>query len=293
MVKSAERTCAILEYIAQSSEGYTVAEICRKLDIPRNSATALLSTLAAFDYLLLEPRRKKYLLGPKVLILANRYQDNLDLAVISQPYLAKLAERTKESVALAVRRGRSILFVNRVNSRQPIIRPLQVGTMSPVYASAAGKAMMAYWPEEEIRAYLFKKSFEPITPKTVVDPAGILKEIDLIRQGGLGTCLEGLVEGVSAFSRPIFGPNGSVVGSLAVSMPSFRADEEIICNVAEALRDVSGELSLRLGFNPLPDRNGVGKDIFFQGGSKPPARHDGELPSQISEMNVMEISYDG
>jgi IclR family acetate operon transcriptional repressor len=65
-----ERALAIMESIAQRANGLTNAEISRKLEIPRSSASYILKTLEKTGYLRRERGTGKYLLGSKLFSLA-------------------------------------------------------------------------------------------------------------------------------------------------------------------------------------------------------------------------------
>jgi DNA-binding IscR family transcriptional regulator len=66
-----ERALAIMESIAQRANGLTNAEISRKLEIPRSSASYILKTLEKTGYLRRERGTGKYLLGSKLLSLTH------------------------------------------------------------------------------------------------------------------------------------------------------------------------------------------------------------------------------
>jgi DNA-binding IclR family transcriptional regulator len=67
--KAVERALAIMESIAQRANGLTNAEISRKLEIPRSSASYILRTLEKTGYLRRERGTGKYLLGSKLFSL--------------------------------------------------------------------------------------------------------------------------------------------------------------------------------------------------------------------------------
>ena len=65
-----ERALAMLEAVAQESEGLSNAEISRKLQMPKSSASYILRTLEKQGYLNRNPETGKYRVGLKVLSLS-------------------------------------------------------------------------------------------------------------------------------------------------------------------------------------------------------------------------------
>jgi DNA-binding IclR family transcriptional regulator len=259
MVKSADRVIKILEYVGQKGEGYTHIQIASALQIPKSSLTALLANLIQTEYLTYDPNTKRYSLGPQLLYLAGRFLENLDIVSIGQPFVKRLSQMTNESVALAIPSGNDVLFVCKENSPQPILRSLEVGARLPAYATAAGKAIMAFWPHEKIEGYLASENLMPITKNTVIQADRIRAELDAIRQGGLSYSRDGFQEGVSAFGRPVFDAHGGTAASLAISGPSFRIDNEKEELIEKSLLRIAEELSHQLGFHGRALAGGLGR----------------------------------
>lgn len=259
MVKSADRVVRILEYVGQKGEGYTHIQIASALGIPKSSLTALLTNLIDTEYLTYDPATKRYSLGPQLLYLAGRFLENLDIVPVGQPFVKRLCQMTDESVAMAIPSGNDVLFVCKENSPQPILRSLEVGARLPVYATAAGKAIMAFWPQERIDEYLASGPLSPITKDTVVKADRIRAELEAIRHGGLSYSRDGFQEGVSAFGRPVFDAHGRAAASLAVSGPSFRVDKAKEDLIEKCLIQIAEELSHQLGFHGRAVAGGSGR----------------------------------
>ena len=252
LVKSAERAVDVMEFVALSPNGKTHTEIADALGIPGSSTTGLLNTLVCKDCLVFDKTSKLYTLGPKVLYMAGLYLDHMDLVEIGRPYVKRLYELTEESVALTVAIDGDIQFIYRLNSTQPVIRPLQVGARSPIYATAAGKAMLAFRPDDDIEDYLNSTPLVKITPKTVCDKQELLAELEAVRRGEPASCLDGLKEGVTGFARPVLRAQGKAVGAMAVTTPTFRLSDQKKQLILAALVETADQFSERLGYS----RNG-------------------------------------
>jgi IclR family KDG regulon transcriptional repressor len=248
MVKSAERAIRILEGIAQARGGLTHTEMCQALRIPSGSLTPLLNTLRTLGYLLLDESGKKYLLGPSVLFLSRRYQEELDIVQIGQPFLTELVRVTGEASAITIQNGNRSTVVAKVNSPLPVRPSLNLGDSAPLYAGASGKIYLAFRSDEEIHRYLSTVELKRFTPKTPVRPDQIWHELRAIRAGALSYSRECIFEGVTAVAAPVRDFSGKVVATFIVSAPTSRMGVEKEKAVEKALREASAALSEKLGF---------------------------------------------
>ena len=74
-----ERALSMLEAVSQDSEGLTNAEISRKLQIPKSSASYILRTLEKRGYLNRDSATGKYRVGLKVLSLSRGALSGIDV----------------------------------------------------------------------------------------------------------------------------------------------------------------------------------------------------------------------
>lgn len=249
MVKSADRTILILEKIAGKKEGLTHGELSAALQIPKSSLTSLLANLQKRNYLSFDHDNRHYALGPQILILASHYLAGLDLVETGRPIINDLMTATEESTGLTIKKGNEILTVYNKNCPHPIMHSLKIGDRAPVYATAAGRAILAHLPAEEIHQYLESVELKAITPATVTDRNRILSELKSIRTSGIAYCREEFHEGSTAMAAAVFDMHGKVAASIHVVAPSIRFNASKESLIADALRRAAAELSNRLGFS--------------------------------------------
>jgi DNA-binding IclR family transcriptional regulator len=252
MVKSAHRALQILEAVSSSPSGLKHSEIAGILKIPKGSLSLLLSDLVSQDYLGLDPDRKRYLLGPQILVIAKRYLAGIDVVQLGRPILRKLVSDSGECVEIGVRRENDVLMICREDCSRPLRSVIQIGDRAPLHATAAGKAILAHLPEEEIEKYLSMVPFKAFTKKTITHARPLRKELEAIRAGGVAYCREELNEGVVAMGMPVFDADGRVHASIVIPIPTIRFNHKKEKRVELALREGAWTLSHQLGFNGLP-----------------------------------------
>lgn len=254
MVKSVERVSQILRLTGNSTDGLSNAQIAKTLNIPKSTLSALLNSLVSHGYLSLDASSLRYRLGPFLLALAGRYIGSLDMVKIGQNFLKQLTLKTEESSGLEIPHGPDIMLVAKEDSPQPVLHLLEIGERAPIYATAAGKTILAYRSDFEIKKYLDSVALVPFTDNTITDPNRIWEEIAEIRSGSLAYNRGELNALSIAIAAPVFDLHGSLIAALVVIMPAFRSDDKKNKIIEDALREASVALSHELGFEPEPKK---------------------------------------
>jgi DNA-binding IclR family transcriptional regulator len=260
MVKSAYRVIQILEAVASSRAGLKHGDLAEALKIPKGSLSLLLSDLISQDYLALKDDSRCYVLGPQVLVIANRYLSGLDLVQLGRPIMQEMVEATNECVEIAVRRGKEMLVVGREDCSRPLRSVIPIGDRAPLHATAAGKAMLAFFPPEERDQHLSAADLQALTRKTITHPRVLRSELEAIRAGSMAYSREELNEGITAMALPVFDSDGRVNASMVIPVPTIRFNAKKEKRVEAALRRGTTELSRKLGFGGSPGRNGLSFD---------------------------------
>ena len=151
---------------------------------------------------------------------------------------------------LAILKGVEILFVSKEECFQPLKFSVEIGDRAPAYATACGKAILANLPDNEISKYFKKVKFVSTTENTITSLDMLKKELETVRAKGLAYSYEEYQKGISAIGAPIFDFRGSVFGSIIVTMPSGRFDDEKRKFIEPKLLAASSSISRQLGFDP-------------------------------------------
>lgn len=221
------RVLGLFEAVSAAREGRTLAQLSVQLGSPKSSLLLLLRPLVAGGYLLHVDNR--YRLGAAAYKLASAILATRDLAQSMGPYLEDLATRTRESVFLALldREARLVTYVDRIDSPQAVRYSVPVGTMRPLYCSAAGLVLLAFQDEEWRERYLRTAHIKPLTPDTVVGKAAIRAQLARIREEGVAVSVGAAVAGVAGIAAPVFDPDGSVCAALLIGAPADRFRGEL------------------------------------------------------------------
>ncbi len=252
-VQAVKRAIAILKVFSSDEPELGVSEISRRLGIPKSTVSRLLATLEEEGLVAQDPETGLYRLGVELIRLANSVHRFTDLKRIARPYMRKLAIDVGESVSIAVLQGRDVVNLDVYVPPGHLIKRIGwAGRLMPAYATAAGRAILAYLPRDE-RKDVLSGPFQAYTSRTITDPARLRIELQRIRAQGYAMAFEELEEGLHAVSAPIFNYEGHVIASLSVSGPAYRLTPERMREIAPKVVETTLRISAEMGYRPAEE----------------------------------------
>ena len=168
-IQSVDRAVTLLEAIAEAGGESTLTELSHRTQLNISTCHHLLSTLVQRGYVAKVPVRRSYALGARILYLSNACLRQVDLPARAAPFIEKINERTGETVHLAVLQGDAMMKVAKRESRHPVrVDTGTLGKTDAAHATATGKAMLAWLPEDDMRRVL-SHGLTRFTPKTITE----------------------------------------------------------------------------------------------------------------------------
>ncbi|WP_137177568.1 IclR family transcriptional regulator [Roseomonas sp. AR75] len=251
-IQALERAERLLDLVARHHpQGIPLARLAPAAGLHRSTAFSLLSSMVALGLLDLPPDGRGYRLGMKHLMRGLAVQRGLDLTSCAGDALRALCRATGETVNLAVPGRDAALIVESVEGTYAIRATGYVGTPSPYHATACGKAILAFLPDEE-RAALLALPLRPHTPRTITDPAALDAELARVRATDCAFDMEEHEPGGVCIARPVRDALGRVCGAISVAGIAQRMDEAARESVADLLRDAVRRIERRMQGTPDP-----------------------------------------
>jgi DNA-binding IclR family transcriptional regulator len=251
-----DRGLTILETLAreQGTSGLTLTELSHLLRMNRSTLFRFLATLRARGYIARDDETDRYRLGVRILLPASTFLSDLDVRRVAKPFLEALCDRIQELVHLTTLDGNEIVTVERVLSKQTLaLQTAEIGARRPVHTVAAGKATLAYLPQETVQKIL-AAGMPASTPHTITDPAVLIAQLDDVRTRGYAWDDQERTLGVRCVAAPVFGYDGKVLATISVAAPTIRTSMERLWELGEETRAAAAGVSERLGF-----RRGAGR----------------------------------
>ena len=253
-IQSVDRAVSLLEAIAEAGGECTLTQLSHRTQLNISTCHHLLSTLVARGYVAKVPVRRSYALGARILYLSNACLRQVDLPARAAPFIEKINERTGETVHLAVLQGDAMMKVAKRESRHPVrVDTGTLGKTDAAHATATGKAMLAWLPEDDMRRVL-AKGLPRFTPKTITEWPALIEALRHVRRNGFAMDDEEYQPGVICIGAAIRDHNGAVVGAISASTPAMRASDEHLTLVREQVVGAVRALSAGLGASQYPHR---------------------------------------
>lgn len=247
-VQSAERIFQVMEMLAENGE-MGLMEISAALDLHKSTVHRLLMSLVYMGYAKQDETTQKYMLSYKIVNMAGKILDRMDILQVAKPYLERLSDLSGEAVHLVQREGNHILYIYKIEAKVGTIRMVShVGMIHPMYCSGVGKAIMATLPECEVKQIWNESVIEKKTDKTVTDYDEMQKLLEEVRKNGYALDDEENEKGVRCIAACLHGYQNEVKYAFSISGPTSRMTRERVMELAVDVKKVQEELSRELGY---------------------------------------------
>lgn len=249
VIQSVSHALDVLEQFAGEAEELGVTELSKRLKLHKNNVFRLLATLESRGYIEQNKATENYRLGIRCLQLGQGYVQHMGLLRQARPIMSELSRSARETAYLAVlRRGFMVpVEVAEADRAVRIIPPL--GEPLPLHCTAAGKAYLAFAPEDDVRV-LVPDGLPRHTEKTITERPALLQQLKSVGSSGYAVDMGEYLEDVRSVASPVRDYARSVVGVLAIAGPASRLSvERIDKEIAPAVVRAAQELSGRLGFD--------------------------------------------
>ncbi len=248
--QSVTRVIRLLEALCASAAPLSLAELARALDTPKSSLAALLRGLADEGFVV--ANEGVWRLGPgafglgSALIEARRRGPTPDLV---REALRRLTALSGETALFAVRdgEGETITYVDAVESTSSVRFAVPLGERRPLYATAAGRALLAAGDDPSLQRYLEKLRPEALTGDTETAKPRLLEAVMQARRAGVAQTVDQAADGVTGTAAVIRDAAGEVLGALVAAAPSSRSHDRRV-QLAEMVLAEAKALSRNLGY---------------------------------------------
>jgi DNA-binding IclR family transcriptional regulator len=254
----AERAVAVLDFLAaHPDETFTLSELARRVDLNKATAHALLTTLADAGYLLRNPTRLTYQLGPALIALGHAAESRFEAVDFAREEMRLLSEELGLECLATAAVGEEMVILARSGMPRGVEASVQPGQRLPL-VPPLGSVFMAWAELDEIDRWLQRAPDEDIgryhLALLAARERGYAVGLEADPQATLGRALAGLADDarsarvrnavrelmeeigqhgyilleldprasywVNHLVAPVFGPDGEVV--LALSLYGFR-----------------------------------------------------------------------
>ncbi|QDK35697.1 IclR family transcriptional regulator [Sphingomonas sp. IC081] len=239
-VPALERGVSILRMFRRDRASIAAPEIATELGLARSSVHSLLNALVDLGLLRRLPNGR-FALDAGVLTLGFEYLGSLAITDLASSILERLRDQTDWSSHLAVRQGRSIVYLSRFASRQAITRNVAVGTSLPAHSTVMGRILLSDLEPTALRALYAEEWDNLIESRRATSFADFMAMLRADRERGYAASNGFHEPGVGVVAAPVRDASLQIVAAInAVAVGDHGSGmEQATSHVLAAARELS------------------------------------------------------
>jgi len=234
-MSSVEKAFAVLEAVASRPGPVSLAEVTQAVRLSKPTVCRLLHQLEGLGYVARAGGSRDYRIGPGVGRIGGGHDPYREIKAAARPLLRRLHGALNETVNLAVLEGTQVLYLDYIETTQPLRYILRPGESDPYHRTALGRAIAARLDPQAWAALLALTPFAP-GDRT---PEAFAQEIERCRREGIATESGEAAEGVTCLALSL-APLGYPQAALSVAIPLQRLTPALRERASAALHGLFG-----------------------------------------------------
>lgn len=245
-IQSLDRAMLILERLGRL-DGATLTELASALDQSTATVYRVLITLETRGIVELNRSDQTWSVGAGAFRIGSAFLRRTSVVERARPVMRRLMAETGETANLGVAREDSVLFVGQVETHASLRAFFPPGTLSPLYASGIGKALLAHYDTDRLEKYLGAATLSGFTAHTITDPDLLRADLERTRTHGYALDNEERADGMRCVAAPVFNALGEAIAGLSVSGPVARVTPDRAPEIGGIVAGAASDLSRTLG----------------------------------------------
>jgi DNA-binding IclR family transcriptional regulator len=256
-ITALQRGLELLKLFASAEGGLSAKKVGLLSGLPVSTVHRFLANLESSQFLKSDSAGIFHL-GLSCITLGQAAHAQMDIRRISFPFLQELNQRTRETVHLTMRQGLTAVYVEKLDSPEPLRIHSRIGSSVPLHCTAVGKVLLAHLLEPELEKIIRQLELRRFTENTVGSIQELQTQLVRVRRDGFACDLEEHEPHIRCVAAPIWDHTGQVNASLSVTGPLVRMPTTRIRQIAPLIREIGIRISHELGYGkaekPLPKR---------------------------------------
>ena len=267
-VKTVDRLVKILDCFSPEQRTWSLAELSVQLALPKSTLHRFLVSLESHGILRRDPGDRRWRLGYRLVVWGKLAAESTGLSHVALPAMRELSAATGETTILTIYQGGEVVCIEKVETFHPVRLTFDVGNRRPPHAGASSKVLMAYLPEEEIRAIVRDRGLPRLCTNTITDAQLLVAELARIRERGYADSGEETDVGAWGVATPIHNWEGDVVAAVGIAAPTLRFTDGLTREYVALCRRAAGQISGLLGKKRVHNAAGSPVGIILSGGRR-------------------------
>ncbi len=247
-VPSVQRAIQVLEILAVSAEGFSLADLSKRIGVPKSTLFRILTTLKHNSLVNHDEQRRKFTLGIKLLDWGNAALSRIDLKSVAHPHLMRMAHQTKQSYYLAILDHYEVIIVDRVDTPEIWTMVARLGQRSPVHATASGQVLISDVRPDVLEKIIERSGLKKYTPRTITSLRKLKERLEEIKDSGYSVADAEYKPDLCALAVPIFDHHGRVAAALMMALPHSARNSKMLDDMIKMLKLEAAKISQEIGY---------------------------------------------
>ena len=238
------RLFALLEAIASRDHLCTLQELVVETGLPKPTVHRMLAQLESADLITRHGAVRGYGVGARLRRLAEGVLLSDTTSGARHAVLQRVVDEIGESCNLTVLTGAEVVYLDRVETPEPLRFSLRAGSRVPSHASASGKMVLSQLDRRQRERLLGPGPLPRYTEHTITDLDRLDVELRQIRRDGYALDQEEYLPGLVCVA--VLVPTGSdrTTICLAAQAPRLRLPAAQVLRVLPTLREAAERLGV-------------------------------------------------
>ncbi|MBV8892421.1 MAG: IclR family transcriptional regulator [Acidobacteria bacterium] len=246
-ITALQRGLRILELFTKSEKGLPASHVAKLSGLPVSTVHRFLVNLEGAGYLNCGGTGI-YHLGIACFSLGHAALGQLDIRRLSLPHLHELNAQTRETIHLTIRQALSAVYIEKLDSPEPLRIYSRIGAAVPLHCTAVGKVILAYMPEVELSGVLPHLDFKRRTQNSIGNLQELETQLQKVRRNGYAYDLEENEPHIRCVAAPIWDHTAAVHAALSVTGPAVRMSMMRLRQLAPLVQQSGIRISRELGY---------------------------------------------
>lgn len=237
------RLFSLLELIAARDQLVTLQGLVEETGMPKPTLHRMLQQLEGAGLLVRQGDGRHYGTGPRLRRLAENLLLNASHHGARHAVLNQLVAELRETCNLTTLSGGEVVYLDRVETSEPLRFYLRPGSRVPSHCSASGKMILSQMSPAQRARLLGRGPLRQYTRKTITDRDVLEGELARIRRDGFALDDEEFLPGLVCVATLVPAPRGRSNLAVAVQAPVMRLTVDKALHVLPALQRAAEAIS--------------------------------------------------
>jgi len=241
------KALSLLNLFDKSRTKIGLSDATRLSGLNKATTYRLLSELQAQGFVEQIGNDRAYRLGPEILRLAALREAAVPLLSVAREVLGRLCATTGETAHMSRVIGHQLnTLTYAYGARHGTQVRMEDAEVLSFHATSSGLAVLGFAADRFVEEIL-SRPLAAYTSLTRTDPAHIRAALSKVQAQGIAESVGGFEADVHSLAAPVFGPDATPIGALAIAAPVSRMNDDLNTLIRAQLRLGSADLTQRIG----------------------------------------------